>query len=441
MQHNLKVLVIGSGGREHAICRKLHHSPSVSEVFALPGNPGISEIATCLAADMASLDSIEALVKRYKIDMTIVGPETVLAQGIVDHFQKTNLKIVGPTQNAAQLETSKVFCKNFCKQFDILTADYQVFSDYQQAKAYVLEKNCPLVVKVDGLAAGKGAIVCHTSDTAVQALDQIFLEKAFGDAGHQVIIEELLQGPEISFFALCDGKTAIPLAVAQDYKTLLDGQTGPNTGGMGSFCPTPIDKSLHAHIMERVINPTITGMNQLKIPFTGVLFAGFMLTPQGPYLLEYNVRFGDPETQSIMELLDSDLGQIFWLQSQGQLAALPPLKWKNGTAMCVVLASPGYPQTPLIGHTIEGLSHISSPLTPENTYVLHAGTKQSNQGDIVTNGGRVLNICSFAAHDSSAGSSLAKVKENIYTAIKHVKWKGMQYRTDIGDPIGGADNR
>ncbi len=421
----LNVLIIGSGGREHAICRKISHSPHLKQLFCLPGNPGTESIAINLDGSVSDFAKILSLVKEHKIDLTIVGPEAPLSQGIVDLFDEHQLPIIGPNQAAARLESSKVFAKEFCTRFNLPTAAYQTFSSFDEAVLYIEKSEKEEhVVKVDGLAAGKGVYVCQSKVAALDALKEIFLEGKFGDSGSQVIIEELLTGQELSFFALSDGKTAIPLEVAQDYKRLLDGQKGPNTGGMGSYAPVEwVSDDFKKKMFDSIVVPTISGMNDLGTPFKGILFMGLMIEGENIQVLEYNVRFGDPETQAILELLESDLLEVFWAQSQGSLDSLPALKWKSGHSICVVLSSEGYPAGPRKGDDINGLEKFDGK---KDLYTLHAGTGRNSEGNIVTNGGRVVNICAYHSE------SLDSVRNKVYKAIPEVVWKGMYYRRDIG---------
>ncbi len=433
IQGPINILVLGSGGREHAICRKLKDSKNVNQVFAIPGNPGMSEHAHCFNEDPNNFDRLIDLVKENKIDLTIVGPENLLEKGVVDRFQRESLPIIGPTQKAAQLETSKVFCKDFCREFNIPSAEYKTFTQKEDVENYIGPSLLPLVIKVDGLAAGKGVFLCHQMSDVEEALHTIYTAKKFGSASDQVVVEEFLEGPELSFFALCDGKTALPLEPAQDYKALNENGQGPNTGGMGSYCPLEwAGGELKDNIMNQMIQPVLDGMQKRGAPFQGILFAGLILTKNGPKLLEYNVRFGDPETQSILGLLESDLAEIFWYQSQGALSHFPPLEWKKGCSICVVLASAGYPSSPVKGDVISGIDQVYQD---RDSYVLHAGTKLNDKQDIVTHGGRVLNVCSFFPDEYSElppEGVRQEARNRVYQAVSKVVWKDMHFRKDIG---------
>lgn len=416
-----KVLIIGSGGREHALVKAMKSSPQVSEVFAAPGNGGIAQEATCVSIGVSDFPGLIDYAKEKQIDLTIVGPEQPLTEGIVDAFQQAGLKIFGPNRAAAILEASKSFTKDFLKKYGIPTADYAVFSNKEEAEAFLYKnegKNW--VIKVDGLAAGKGVFVTQNIQEALDALKVIFEDKSFGD--QPVVIEEFLDGEELSFIVLCDGETALPLASSQDHKRLLDHDLGPNTGGMGAYSPAPLlNAELEEKIMKKIIYPTLKGMAAEERRFSGVLYAGLMIINNEPYVLEYNVRFGDPEAQVILPRLKSDWLDLFEAAIAERLDQIVPV-WKDEAAVCVVLAAGGYPQTPRKGDVIEGLeAETENDLA--NSYVYHAGTQEEG-GEIVTAGGRVLGV-------TALGKDLASAVKNCYQRVKTIHFSGMQYRQDI----------
>jgi phosphoribosylamine--glycine ligase len=415
----LKVMVIGSGGREHALTWKLAQSPLVSKVFCCPGNGGTSEIAENITIDPDDLNAMADFAVTEKIGLTVVEQDAYLAKGIVDLFQGRGLTIYGPTRAAAQLEWSKAFAKSFMKRHGIPTAHFEVFGDPLLAKQYLKEMGVPVVVKADGLAAGKGVIVAADLDTALQAVDQIMTSRVFGDSGAKVVIEEYLEGEEVSLLAFCDGKSAVPMLPAQDHKRIGDNDTGPNTGGMGAYAPaTVLTPDLAERVIRDILNPTIQAMQAEGHPFTGTLYLGLMLTSNGPKVIEYNVRFGDPETQVILPLLDSDLAQIFMDAIQGKLE--PGLvRWKKeAVAACVVAASQGYPGRFTAGKLISGLKRIHDSL------IFHAGTQLRGDGDLITAGGRVLNLVHL-------GNDIAEAVAGAYRDIQQVQFEGIYYRKDI----------
>ncbi|MEM7474549.1 MAG: phosphoribosylamine--glycine ligase [Planctomycetota bacterium] len=426
----MKVLVVGNGGREHALAWKISQSSRVNDVFVAPGNAGTARDA--INVDIASND-IQGLIdfaKKESIGLTVVGPEAPLSIGIVDAFESENLRVFGPTQQAAQLESSKAFCKNLLRQADVPTADFQVFRDPDDAMRFIKgrypgEKDrCPVVVKADGLAAGKGVIVCKKRIDALEAIDRISRRKEFGSAGAQMIIEERLEGHEASVLAITDGKTILPLPPAQDHKPAFDGDTGPNTGGMGAYCPTPmVDDALMAWIEEHVLVPSVHTMKRNRKPFRGVLYAGLMLTPQaGPKVLEYNCRFGDPECQPLLMRLKSDLVDILDAVVDQSLDQIETPVWDDRPAICVVMASKGYPGDYEKGEVISGIDDADELA---DVKVFHAGT--SLDGDEVkTAGGRVLGV-------TALGDNIAKAKLNAYTAVQKVRWAGSWCRKDISD--------
>ncbi len=418
----MKVLLIGSGGREHALAWKLAQSPLVSDLTCAPGNAGIATVAACVAVAADDILSLLGLIDRDGYDFVIVGPEQPLALGLVDALEARGVKVFGPTEAAAQLESSKSFTKDFCKRYNIPTADYGVFTDAAEAKAFLKTMNAPYVLKADGLAAGKGVVIPETLSDAEAELDEFFSGK-FGEASTKVVIEEYMTGQEVSFFAISDGKTAIPLIGAQDHKRAFDGDKGPNTGGMGAYSPAPVfTQDAMAEVMGTIIHPTVAGMAKDGNPFKGVLFAGLMMTPEGPKLIEYNVRFGDPECQVIMRRLQSDLMEIFIAAEAGTLDTLTAPAWLNDPVVNVVLAAKGYPGSYEKGTTIKGLDAAQDI---DGVVVFHAGTKLSDTGDVLANGGRVLNITSQA-------SSLERAVQNAYKAIDEcVDWPDGFCRRDI----------
>lgn len=418
----MKVLVIGSGGREHAIIWKLSQSRVVDRIYCAPGNAGISEIAECIEVESKNLSAFVDFVKYEWIDLTVVGPEEPLAKGIVDLFLKEGRKIIGPTKAGAQIEGSKVFAKEFMKRYKIPTANYQVFNSYTYAEEYIRLKGAPIVIKADGLAAGKGVFIAKTHDEAMDALKLIMKEKLFGPAGDRVVIEEYLQGQEVSYLVFTDGKTIVPMVTSKDHKRLLDNDEGPNTGGMGTFSPNSIiTPELEKEILETVIQPTIMGLRAEGIIYKGILYAGLMIVNGKPYVLEFNCRFGDPETQVILPRLETDIIDIFMSISEQRLSKVN-VKWKDGASLCVILASHGYPGTYKKGIPISGLEMVKRL---KDVMVFHSGTGFDEEGKIVTDGGRVLGI-------TALGEDLKDARNKVYNAIELIHFDGMQYRKDIG---------
>jgi len=412
----VNILVIGSGGREHALGWKLSQSSKVDKVFIAPGNGGTVNNVPI------SVDKIDELADfASKNDcFTVVGPEAPLAQGIVDKFNENNLKIFGPSKDAAQLESSKIWAKNFMKRSNIPTATFEIFDDPDKAKQYIQSISHPVVVKADGLAAGKGVIVCNSKEEAEVAIDTILVKKTFGDAGNKIIIEERIDGIEASYIALSDGNIAIPMATSQDHKRIYDDDKGPNTGGMGAYSPTPIiDEALSKKIQENIINKTIESMKKEGITFKGFLYAGIMIKDGEPSVLEFNVRMGDPECQPITMRMDFDLFDYLNSCADGTLSTLPIPAWKKQNAVCIVLASKGYPESYPKNEEILGLDSSS-----ENSYIFHAGTKNEN-GKILTNGGRVLGV-------TALGDSLESAISNAYATTEKISWPHKYCRTDIG---------
>ena len=415
----MNVLVIGGGGREHALIWKLRESPSVDEIYCAPGNGGILDLAKCIDIDVLNFAGLIDFAKRNKVELTIVGPEVPLTEGIVDAFEEAGLAIFGPSQKAAELEGSKAFAKDFMKKYKIPTAEYMTFVSAIEAKEYIKRIGAPCVVKADGLAAGKGVVVAMTEDEAVKAVDEIMKDRKFGDAGQQIVVEEFLDGEEVSLLALSDGKTVVPMLPAQDHKRVFDNDQGPNTGGMGAYAPAPIcDASMLEWVQENILKPTVEGMKKEARVFKGVLYAGLMITKKGPKVLEFNVRFGDPETQPILLLLQSDIIQVCKSVINGTLDG-NILKWYQGYAVCVVVASGGYPNEYDKGLPIR-IAEI-----PEHTKVFHAGTMTNDGGQLVSSGGRVLGV-------TSKGTTLEKAIKNVYEAVEMVNFEHMHFRKDIG---------
>ena len=412
----VNILVIGSGGREHSLSWKLSQSSKVDNVFTAPGNGGTSNNVD-ISVD--NLDGLATFAQENNC-YTVVGPEVPLADGIVDKFNQMNLKIFGPSQKAAQLESSKIWAKEFMKRNQIQTAKFEIFDDPKKAEDYVKSLEHNVVVKADGLAAGKGVIVCNSKDEAISAINTILVKKTFGEAGNRIIIEERIDGVEASYIALSDGNVAIPMASSQDHKRIFDDDKGPNTGGMGAYSPTPIiDEILTKKIQEEIIDKTIQAMKNEGIIFKGFLYAGIMLKDNEPYVLEYNVRMGDPECQPITMRMDFDLYDYLVASSEEGLSELPMPSWKKQSAVCIVLASEGYPESYPNNEEISGLNSVD-----ENSYVFHAGTKNQD-GKILTNGGRVLGV-------TALGDTLEDAISNAYAAAEKISWPHKYCRTDIG---------
>jgi len=416
----MNILLLGSGGREHALAWKMAASPLVDRLYCAPGNAGIAQEAECVALDIADHAAVIAFCNEKAIGLVVVGPEAPLCAGIVDDLEAAGIKAFGPTKAAAQLEGSKGFTKDICRANNIPTAAYERFTAPQPAKDYVRKHGAPIVVKADGLAAGKGVVVAESVAQAEAAIDMMF-EGGLGAAGAQVVVEEFLQGEEASFFALCDGTTAIPLASAQDHKRAFDNDQGPNTGGMGAYSPAPVmTPEMTARTMTEIIEPTLRAMAAMGSPYKGVLFAGLMITEDGPKLIEYNVRFGDPETQVLMLRMMSDLVPALMAARDGVLKSFD-LRWYDDAALTVVMAAKGYPGDYQKGTVIEGLDEAAKV---EGVQIFHAGTKAD--GDrILVNGGRVLNVCAI-------GRSVAEAQRQAYAAVDKINWPGGFCRRDIG---------
>jgi phosphoribosylamine--glycine ligase len=420
----MNVLVIGSGGREHALAWKLAQSPRVKRVLVAPGNAGTAVDAENINISEMDFADLIRFAKQTNVELTVVGPEAPLAAGIVDAFEAEGLLVFGPNKAAAELEASKVFCKDLLRAADVPTGDYQTFRDPTRAIHYLQEReDVPVVVKADGLAAGKGVIVCDNRAQALAAVNQIAREKVFGDAGNRVIIEERLHGQEASVLAITDGRTIVSLQPAQDHKPAHDGDTGPNTGGMGAYSPTPLldDEMLH-WVEEHILVPTVHAMKRMRRPFRGVLYAGLMITNQGPKVLEYNARFGDPECQPLLMRLKTDLVDVLEAAARDRLDEIEPLQWDPRPAVCVVMASEGYPGRYSKGHPIRGLEEAEK--IPD-VKVFHAGTALRDK-HVVTAGGRVLGV-------TALGTSIPNAKLQAYTAVKKIRWDGAWCRKDISD--------
>jgi phosphoribosylamine--glycine ligase len=417
----MNVLLIGSGGREHALAWRLAQSPKLTKLYAAPGNPGIAVHAECVNVPADDIDALLAFAKKRAIDLAVVGPEGPLVQGLADAFLRAGIRVFGPTAAAAELEGSKVFCKNFLRKYGIPTAAYRVFTDAKAAVQFLKTADYPLVVKADGLAAGKGVAVCKKEGEAVSAVEGAMVQKVFGKAGDRVVIEECLEGQEASILFLTDGKTIAPLETAQDHKRLLDGDRGPNTGGMGAYSPTPlVSEAALRQIIREILVPTVHALNKENRRFKGLLYAGLMLTANGPKVLEYNVRFGDPETQPLLVRLRSDLLDLMLRVVDGTLEEAS-LEWDPRPAVCVVMAAKGYPAKVEAGQPIEGIGDANA--LPD-TVVFHAGTSMRD-GRLTASGGRVLGV-------TALGQDLAQARDRAYAAVKKVRFEGSQYRTDIG---------
>ena len=418
----MKVALIGSGGREHALAWKLLQSPRVDQLTCIPGNAGIAEIAKCEPIKADDIAGLIEYIETEAFDFVVVGPEQPLALGLVDDLLARSIKVFGPTQAAAQLESSKAFTKEFCSRHNIPTAAYGVFTELTPAKAFLATMQPPFVLKADGLAAGKGVVIPETLEEAESELEEFFSGK-FGDASAKVVIEEFMHGQEVSFFAISDGQTALPLIGAQDHKRAFDGDQGPNTGGMGAYAPPPVfTKALEQRVMDEIITPTTVGMTQDGHPFVGVLFAGLMITENGPKLIEYNARFGDPECQVLMRALQSDLMDIMIAAADHDLDNLPAPKWSDDAIVNIVLATQGYPGSYEKGSVIQGIDKVDAI---DGLKVFHAGTGRNENGDLVATGGRVLNI-------TASGPSIRQAVDRAYQAIDGaIDWPEGFCRRDI----------
>jgi phosphoribosylamine--glycine ligase len=418
----MKILVVGSGGREHALVWKISQSSRYKEVFCAPGNGGIARLAQCLDIRADDLEALARFCKDEKIDLTVVGPELPLCMGIADLFQKEGLRIFGPSKGAAQIEGSKAFAKELMQRYNIPAAEYQVFTKHAEALAYIKKQGAPIVVKADGLAAGKGVFVAAHVEEAISALNAIMLRRVFGDAGDRVVIEEKLEGEEASFIAFSDGQSVLPLASSQDHKPIYDNDQGPNTGGMGAYSPAPVvTPQVHERIMQEIMIPTIKALAAEGIPYCGVLYAGLMIKDGVPKALEFNCRLGDPETQPIFMRMKGDLIPVMEACIEGTLARTE-IAWDPRTAVCVVMASQGYPGPYEKGKPIHGLEKVEQ--MPE-VYCFHAGTKDE-KGRYLTAGGRVLGV-------TGLGKGIKESREITYRAVSEITWEGVHYRKDIGE--------
>lgn len=414
----MNVLLIGSGGREHALAWKIAASPMLTKLYAAPGNPGIAEEAELVALDVSDHAAVANFCKEKAIDLVVVGPEAPLVAGLGDDLRAAGIRVFGPSAKAAQLEGSKGFTKDLCRKYNIPTAAYERFANAADAKAYVGKMGAPIVVKADGLAAGKGVTVAMTEDEAFDAIDACF-DGGFGSAGAEVVVEEFLTGEEASFFCLCDGKTAMPFGTAQDHKRVGEGDTGPNTGGMGAYSPAPVlTPELIERTMREIIEPTMRGMAEMGMPFSGVLFAGLMINDKGPQLIEYNARFGDPECQVLMMRLKDDLLVLLSAVADGQLSHMSA-RWRDEAALTVVMAARGYPGTPMKGTIIRGLDK-----TADGVEIFHAGTAEED-GEIVASGGRVLGV-------TAVGKTVTEAQRKAYEAVDVIDWPEGFCRRDIG---------
>ncbi len=416
----MKILVVGSGGREHALVWKIAQSPRVTKLYCAPGNAGIEQLATCAAVQADDIAGLKAFVRSKKIDLTVVGPEAPLAAGIADEFRKAKLKIFGPTRAAAQLESSKTFSKELMFRHHIPTAASQSFTDLMQALVYLENQRAPIVVKADGLAQGKGVVVAETLEQAKQAVIDMLEKKTFGQSGSRVVIEEFLDGEELTIMAFTDGKTVVPMVPAQDHKRVGDGDTGPNTGGMGAYAPAPLGTpALRAAVLQQVLQPVVDAMSKSGSPFAGVLYAGLMVVKGKPYVLEFNARFGDPETEVVLPLLKTDLVDVVEAVAEHRLDQLT-VEWHDRSAVCVVMASGGYPGSCRTGVPISGLPE---KVLSGDVLVYHAGTKRQGR-DVVTAGGRVLGV-------TGVGQNFSTALQRAYDTVRTISFPGCHYRSDI----------
>ncbi len=420
----MKILLVGSGGREHALAWKLEQSVSCNELYCAPGNAGIEGVARCVDIDVDDISGLVDFAKEKSIDLVVIGPENPLVAGLADELNKVGVNVFGPSARAAELEGSKGFMKDLCAKYNIPSAKYGRFTDLEKAKEFIISTGAPIVVKTDGLAAGKGVIICEDTDQSIEAAKDMLSGDSFGAAGREIVIEEFLEGEEVSFFALADGKSILPLTSAQDYKRVGEGDTGLNTGGMGAYSPAHfMDEELERQIIEKLIEPTIAGMAAEGCPFTGVLFAGIMVKDGVATLLEHNVRFGDPECQTLMMRLQGDLAQILLAGAQGRLDEVKDqVSWSDDPALCVVMAANGYPGSYEKNTVIKGIEKANGI---DNAYVFHAGTAYDGNGNIVSIGGRVLGV-------TASGATTKQAQENAYKAVEEIEWEEGFCRRDIG---------
>ena len=420
-ENNMRVLVIGGGGREHALAWKIAQSPLVKKVYCAPGNAGTRSVAENVNISVDRIDDLMQFALTNGIGLTVVGPEQPLVAGIVDQFEKNGLRVFGPSAQAAEIEGSKVFCKNLMKKYGIPTADYHSFDSVEDAVKLFSTETGPVVVKASGLAAGKGVIICNSSKEARAAVESIMQDKAFGDAGNEVVVEEFLEGQEVSLLAFTDGKTVLPLDSAQDHKAAFDGDTGPNTGGMGAYSPAPVfTDDLKREVMDEIMTPTVHAMAREGRTYKGILYAGLMLTSSGPRVLEFNARFGDPETQPILMRMQSDIVPLFEACIDSTLGKCS-LEWKKESTVCVVMAAKGYPASYEKGKEIRGLEAAGEQ---KDVVVFHAGTRAEG-GRFLTSGGRVLGV-------TALGKDTGTAIKNAYSAVEKIEWDGIHYRKDIG---------
>jgi phosphoribosylamine---glycine ligase len=418
----MKVLILGSGGREHALAWAVKRSEQVTEVVCAPGNGGIGQVARCVPVDLKSLDAMVAVAEAEKPGLIIVGPELPLSLGVVDALQERGFRVFGPTKAAAMLESSKGFAKRFLQRHNIPTGNYAVCSSAEEVDSAIDLFHAPIVVKADGLAAGKGVLICQSRNAAIEAAHGLFTGSLLGEASKQVVIEEFLEGDEISFLCLTDGKHVVPLAPAQDHKRIGDGDIGPNTGGMGVYSTDEmLDPAMKEWIMRHIAVPTVYGMASEDTPFVGVLYCGLMMTARGPQVLEFNARFGDPETQVVLARLHTPLAGLLLAVATGKLDLVEPLRWDDVAAVTVVIAAAGYPSSPRSGDPIEGLGAADSV---EGAYVLHAGTAETSTGSIVSSGGRVLSV-------TATGVDLTQARDRAYEAVARIRLDGSHHRSDI----------
>jgi len=418
----MNILVVGSGGREHALCSAINQSPLCEKLYCAPGNAGIAAVAECLPIPADKIADLVAVCHLHKIDFVVIGPEVPLALGLADELRHEGICCFGPSKAAAALESSKGFMKDVATKAGVPTAAYRRFADAGAAKAYIAEQGVPIVIKADGLAAGKGVIIAQDIGEAFAAIDDIMVKKIFGASGAEVVIEEFMDGEEASFFALCDGNVALPFTAAQDHKAVYDGDKGPNTGGMGAYSPAPIvDEAMQTRVMREIIEPTVTTMRDMGCPFTGVLFAGLMITDKGPRLIEFNVRFGDPETQAMLMRLQSDALSLLYAAAKGMLDGVT-INWHDRAALCVVMAAEGYPAEYKKNTVIRGLDEAAAV---PHVQVFHAGTARNEAGDIIATGGRVLGI-------TATGSTVAEAQSRAYEAVNKIIWPEGFCRRDIG---------
>jgi phosphoribosylamine--glycine ligase len=424
----MKILVVGKGGREHALAWKLAQSKDVEKIYCAPGNAGIGKLAEIVPIELTELERLATFALEKRIDLTVVGPELPLTLGIVDIFEQKGLRIFGPTKQASEIEGSKAFAKDFMQRYHIPTASFRIFSNHYDAIEFISSAGYPLVIKADGLAAGKGTVIVSSPDEARKTIENIMVDKIFGNAGERLVIEEFLVGEEVTIMALTDGERVIPMVSSQDHKRIFDGNKGPNTGGMGAYAPTNvIPEKMMKRIVEEILEPTVSGLADMGRLYKGVLYTGVIATDRGPKVLEYNCRFGDPETQAVLPLLETDLVQIFLDIADGYLN-IDEIKWKDKSCVCVVIASRGYPESIERGKIITGLDTCNSG----ECMIFHAGTGVKD-GKVMTNGGRVLGVTSY---DHTLKGAISKV----YDAIQGINFDGMQYRKDIGSRAVKVDS-